>query len=89
MNSRLFVHTERVTKDVEEYLTAHCSDPLCVQLKPYDSVLQDLRTYVGQPGVKVWIGTEYTNYALYEIIPQVCRLKTNCTVLALLILLNP
>uniref|UniRef100_A0A3P9JAS0 Xaa-Pro aminopeptidase 2 n=1 Tax=Oryzias latipes TaxID=8090 RepID=A0A3P9JAS0_ORYLA len=66
----LFVHTERVTKDVEEYLTAHCSDPLCVQLKPYDSVLQDLRTYVGQPGVKVWIGTEYTNYALYEIIPQ-------------------
>uniref|UniRef100_A0A3P9LKD4 Xaa-Pro aminopeptidase 2 n=1 Tax=Oryzias latipes TaxID=8090 RepID=A0A3P9LKD4_ORYLA len=66
----LFVHTERVTEDVEEYLTAHCSDPLCVQLKPYDSVLQDLRTYVGQPGVKVWIGTEYTNYALYEIIPQ-------------------
>uniref|UniRef100_A0A8C7ZP77 X-prolyl aminopeptidase (aminopeptidase P) 2, membrane-bound n=1 Tax=Oryzias sinensis TaxID=183150 RepID=A0A8C7ZP77_9TELE len=66
----LFVHTERVTKDVEEYLTAHCSDPLCVQLKPYDSVLRDLTTYIGQPGVKVWIGTEYTNYALYEIIPQ-------------------
>ncbi|KAF6732431.1 Xaa-Pro aminopeptidase 2 [Oryzias melastigma] len=42
MNSRLFVHTERVTKDLEEYLEAHCSDPLCVQLKPYDSVLQEL-----------------------------------------------
>ncbi|XP_024139805.1 xaa-Pro aminopeptidase 2 isoform X1 [Oryzias melastigma] len=66
----LFVHTERVTKDLEEYLEAHCSDPLCVQLKPYDSVLQELSKYVLQPDIRVWIGTEYTNYALFQLIPQ-------------------
>ncbi|RVE67470.1 hypothetical protein OJAV_G00103210 [Oryzias javanicus] len=66
----LFVHPERVTKDLEEYLNANCSDLLCVQLKPYDSVLQHLSKYVVQPDIRVWIGTEYTNYALFQLIPQ-------------------
>lgn len=31
-----------------------------------------LKNYMTTPGVKVWIGTEYTNYALYELItPEV------------------
>lgn len=71
---RLFVHTHRVSEDLKVYLNASCTGPLCVQLKSYDSVREHLKTYVDQPGAKVWIGTEYTNYALYEIItPQVHR----------------
>lgn len=31
-----------------------------------------LKNYMTTSGVKVWIGTEYTNYALYELItPEV------------------
>ncbi|XP_061581646.1 xaa-Pro aminopeptidase 2 [Cololabis saira] len=67
----LFVHINRVTEELKLYLNASCSGPLCVQLKSYDSVLEHLKTYVAQPEIKVWIGTEYTNYALYEVIePQ-------------------
>lgn len=56
------------------YLNASCDGPLCVQLRSYDSVRDQLKTYVALPGVKVWIGTEYTNYALYELItPEVHR----------------
>lgn len=75
ISPRLFVHVHRVTEELKVYLNTSCEGPLCVQLKDYDSVLDHLQTYVAQPGVKVWIGTEYTNYALYEIItPEVCRL---------------
>lgn len=69
---RLFVHLDRVTDELKEYLNASCVGSLCVQLKSYDTVRDDLQKYVAQPGVKVWIGTEYTNYALYELItPEV------------------
>jgi len=72
MNYRLFVHTDRVTEDLRVYLNTSCNGAFCVQLKSYDSVLEHLKLYVAQPGVKVWIGIEYTNYALFEIItPQV------------------
>uniref|UniRef100_A0A671W4N5 X-prolyl aminopeptidase (aminopeptidase P) 2, membrane-bound n=1 Tax=Sparus aurata TaxID=8175 RepID=A0A671W4N5_SPAAU len=64
----LFVHLDRVTDELKEYLNASCVGSLCVQLKSYDTVRDDLQKYVAQPGVKVWIGTEYTNYALYELI---------------------
>uniref|UniRef100_A0A665UH52 X-prolyl aminopeptidase (aminopeptidase P) 2, membrane-bound n=1 Tax=Echeneis naucrates TaxID=173247 RepID=A0A665UH52_ECHNA len=70
----LFLHMERVTEELKVYLNASCNGSLCVQLKSYDSVLAEVKKYVAQPKVKVWIGTEYTNYALYEIItPQVSR----------------
>lgn len=72
--NRLFLHTERVTDDLKAYLNASCGGALCVQLKGYNTTLDDLKSYVARPEVKVWIGTEYTNYALYEVItPQVCR----------------
>ncbi|XP_014884631.1 xaa-Pro aminopeptidase 2 isoform X2 [Poecilia latipinna] len=73
----LFVHTNRVTEELKAYLSASCNGSLCVQLKSYDSVRQDLMAYVAQSDVKVWIGTEYTNYALYELITPQEKLITS------------
>ncbi|KAM6999809.1 LOW QUALITY PROTEIN: xaa-Pro aminopeptidase 2 [Tautogolabrus adspersus] len=73
----LFVHTHRVSEELKVYLNASCEGPLCVQLKEYDTVRDNLKEYVAQPGVKVWIGTEYTNYALYEIITPEDKLLTS------------
>ncbi|XP_030251762.1 xaa-Pro aminopeptidase 2 [Sparus aurata] len=73
----LFVHLDRVTDELKEYLNASCVGSLCVQLKSYDTVRDDLQKYVAQPGVKVWIGTEYTNYALYELITPEEKLMTS------------
>lgn len=72
----LFVHLERVTDELKAYLNASCTGPLCVKLQSYDSVLSEVTKYVAQPEVKVWIGTEYTNYALYEIITPEDKLMT-------------
>lgn len=74
-SARLFIHTERLTEELKEYLNASCTGPLCVQLRSYDSVREQLQNYVARPGIKVWIGTEYTNYALYELITPVVRLE--------------
>uniref|UniRef100_A0A3Q3W9J4 Uncharacterized protein n=1 Tax=Mola mola TaxID=94237 RepID=A0A3Q3W9J4_MOLML len=73
----VFLHTDRVTEETREYLNASCVGALCVQLKSYDTVLAHVKEYVSQPGVKVWIGTEYTNYALYEIIKPADKLMTS------------
>lgn len=72
----LFVHLNRVTNELKEYLNASCTGPLCVQLQSYDSVLTEVKKYVAKPQIKVWIGTEYTNYALYEIITPPEKLMT-------------
>lgn len=70
---RLFLHLKRVPEELRDYLNSSCTGPNCVQLKEYDDVEEEVKKYVAQPGVKVWIGTEYTNYALYELItPEVC-----------------
>uniref|UniRef100_A0A8C7HNS0 X-prolyl aminopeptidase (aminopeptidase P) 2, membrane-bound n=1 Tax=Oncorhynchus kisutch TaxID=8019 RepID=A0A8C7HNS0_ONCKI len=65
----LFVHKDRVTEDLKLYLNSTCF-PLahCVQLLEYEQVRVMLKDYMTTSGVKVWIGTEYTNYALYELI---------------------
>ncbi|XP_074530246.1 xaa-Pro aminopeptidase 2 isoform X1 [Halichoeres trimaculatus] len=73
----LFVHTDRVSEELRKYLNTSCEGPLCVQLEPYDTVRDILKEYVAQPGVKVWIGTEYTNYALYELITPEEKLLTS------------
>ncbi|XP_024919250.1 xaa-Pro aminopeptidase 2 isoform X2 [Cynoglossus semilaevis] len=73
----LFVHTHRVTEELRRYLNASCVDSLCVQLKSYDSVSENIESYVSQIGVKVWIGTEYTNYALYQLITPQDKLLTS------------
>ncbi|XP_034738905.1 xaa-Pro aminopeptidase 2 isoform X1 [Etheostoma cragini] len=73
----LFLHTDRVTDELRVYLNASCNGSYCVQLKSYNTVRDHLKKYVAQPGVKVWIGTEYTNYALYEIITPEEKLMTS------------
>ncbi|XP_039872581.1 xaa-Pro aminopeptidase 2 [Simochromis diagramma] len=73
----LFLHVERVTEELKMYLNASCEGALCVQLKGYDTILDHLKNYVTRPGVKVWIGTEYTNYALYEVITPQDKLLTS------------
>uniref|UniRef100_A0A8C5ARA1 X-prolyl aminopeptidase (aminopeptidase P) 2, membrane-bound n=1 Tax=Gadus morhua TaxID=8049 RepID=A0A8C5ARA1_GADMO len=55
-------------RDLQAYLNSSCVQSMCVQLREYDAVRLDLAAYVLLPGVKVWVGTEYTNYALYEVI---------------------
>ncbi|TNN63394.1 Xaa-Pro aminopeptidase 2 [Liparis tanakae] len=73
----LFLHLDRVSEDLKVYLNASCGGSLCVQLKSYETVRDHLKKYVAKPGVKVWIGTEYTNYALYEIITPQEKLMTS------------
>ncbi|XP_066505998.1 xaa-Pro aminopeptidase 2 [Hoplias malabaricus] len=64
----LFVHTERVTEELKLYLNTSCNTSHCVQLFRYDSVRSFLVNYLQEPFVRVWVGTEYTNQALYELI---------------------
>ncbi|KAL7885923.1 hypothetical protein AOLI_G00062180 [Acnodon oligacanthus] len=64
----LFVHTERVTEELKEYLNSSCDTLHCVQLLNYDSVREQLMKYLEEPSIRVWVGTEYTNQALYELI---------------------
>lgn len=73
----LFLHKERVSDELKVYLNSSCNGSLCVQLKSYGTVLSEIKKYVAKPGVKVWIGTEYTNYALYEIITPEDKLLTS------------
>ncbi|XP_019739589.1 xaa-Pro aminopeptidase 2 [Hippocampus comes] len=74
----LFLHTERVTEEMRVYLNTSCGGPLCVRLKNYDAVLDHLKEYVSSgSGVKVWIGTEYTNYALFEVIKPEDKLMSS------------
>uniref|UniRef100_A0A8C7HPA5 X-prolyl aminopeptidase (aminopeptidase P) 2, membrane-bound n=1 Tax=Oncorhynchus kisutch TaxID=8019 RepID=A0A8C7HPA5_ONCKI len=74
----LFVHKDRVTEDLKLYLNSTCF-PLahCVQLLEYEQVRVMLKDYMTTSGVKVWIGTEYTNYALYELITPEEKLLTS------------
>ncbi|CDQ70196.1 xaa-Pro aminopeptidase 2 isoform X1 [Oncorhynchus mykiss] len=74
----LFVHKDRVTEDLKLYLNSTCF-PLahCVQLLEYEQVRVMLKNYMATSGVKVWIGTEYTNYALYELITPEEKLLTS------------
>ncbi|KAM6953149.1 xaa-Pro aminopeptidase 2 [Aplochiton taeniatus] len=73
----LFVHKERVTEELLVYLNSSCEEAYCVQVREYDEVRTSLAAYMKQPDVKVWIGTEYTNYALYELITPQDQLLTS------------
>ncbi|KAJ1198918.1 hypothetical protein NDU88_002756 [Pleurodeles waltl] len=66
---RLFVNESRITPEIHKYLQTDCSESTCVQLLDYRQVRENVRNYT-KDNVKVWIGTEYTNYGLYEVIPQ-------------------
>ncbi|XP_077341501.1 xaa-Pro aminopeptidase 2 [Lithobates pipiens] len=66
---RLFVNTTRVTSAVRNYLTINCPGSMCVQILEYEEVRDTLTDYV-KGDVNVWIGSQYTNYGVYEIIPK-------------------
>ncbi|XP_075902797.1 xaa-Pro aminopeptidase 2 [Nelusetta ayraudi] len=72
----LFIHPQRATEELRKYLNASCPGNPCVQIKDYDKVLEELKKYVARPDIKLWLGTEYTNYAVYEIIKPMDKIMT-------------
>ncbi|XP_061224945.1 xaa-Pro aminopeptidase 2 [Neopsephotus bourkii] len=66
---RLFVGERRLAPAARSSLRAACPGPLCVELHEYEEAPAHLRQYV-QGNVTVWLGTEYTTYGLYSLIPQ-------------------
>lgn len=66
----LFVEESRLSAAARESLRSGCPGPLCVELREYGQVSAHLRRYA-QGSVTVWLGTEYTTYGLYAIVPQV------------------
>ncbi|XP_016310326.1 xaa-Pro aminopeptidase 2-like [Sinocyclocheilus anshuiensis] len=73
----LFVHIERITEELKVYLNTSCYHSYCVQLLEYSSVRSYLQSYLQKPNVRVWVGTEYTNQALYELITPEDKLLTS------------
>ncbi|XP_054695237.1 xaa-Pro aminopeptidase 2 isoform X2 [Grus americana] len=65
----LFVDETRLAAAARQSLQAGCPGPLCVELQQYGQVGAHLRGYT-QDNVTVWLGTEYTTYGLYSVIPQ-------------------
>lgn len=43
---------------------------MCVQIEAYNQVRDSIQAYVSGD-VLIWIGTSYTTYGLYEVIPKV------------------
>ncbi|NXO92078.1 XPP2 aminopeptidase, partial [Certhia brachydactyla] len=72
----LFVEQSRLSAAARESLRSGCPGPLCVELQEYGQVSAHLRRYA-QDNVTVWLGTEYTTYGLYGIIPQEKLLEEN------------
>nr|XP_025968699.1 xaa-Pro aminopeptidase 2 isoform X1 [Dromaius novaehollandiae] len=66
---RLFVDETRLTAEARQSLQADCPGSLCVELLEYDQVRAHVHDYA-QGNVTIWIGTEYTTYGLYSVIPQ-------------------
>ncbi|XP_075042343.1 xaa-Pro aminopeptidase 2 isoform X2 [Mixophyes fleayi] len=65
----LFVNVSRITSQVRNYLNSNCPGSTCVQIVDYDKVRESVLEYV-KGDVKIWIGSKYTNYGVYEIIPK-------------------
>uniref|UniRef100_A0A8D2L6K8 X-prolyl aminopeptidase 2 n=1 Tax=Varanus komodoensis TaxID=61221 RepID=A0A8D2L6K8_VARKO len=70
-NISLFVNQSRLSAEALQSLTAECPGPLCVRMEEYKQASASLRSYAQQGGVRIWIGTEYANIALYREIPLV------------------
>ncbi|XP_062997951.1 xaa-Pro aminopeptidase 2 [Elgaria multicarinata webbii] len=68
-NISLFVNQSRLSEEAARSLAAECPGPLCVRVEEYGQASANLRSYAQQVGVHIWIGTEYTNMALYREIP--------------------
>ncbi|XP_008570614.1 PREDICTED: xaa-Pro aminopeptidase 2 [Galeopterus variegatus] len=66
---RLFANKSRFSSETLEYLNSDCIGPMCVQLEDYSQIRDSVQAYASED-VKIWIGTSYTTYALYEVIPK-------------------
>ncbi|KAB0372202.1 hypothetical protein FD755_015994, partial [Muntiacus reevesi] len=66
---RLFANRSRFSSETLQYLNSGCTGPLCVQVEDYGQVRDSVQAYTSGD-VKVWIGTSYTSYGLYEVIPK-------------------
>ncbi|KAB0344928.1 hypothetical protein FD754_021854, partial [Muntiacus muntjak] len=66
---RLFANKSRFSSETLQYLNSGCTGPLCVQVEDYGQVRDSVQAYTSGD-VKVWIGTSYTSYGLYEVIPK-------------------
>ncbi|XP_070318415.1 xaa-Pro aminopeptidase 2 isoform X2 [Odocoileus virginianus] len=66
---RLFANKSRFSSETLQYLNSGCTGPLCVQVEDYSQVRDSVQAYTSGD-VKVWIGTSYTSYGLYEVIPK-------------------
>uniref|UniRef100_A0A8C5L4H3 Xaa-Pro aminopeptidase 2 n=1 Tax=Jaculus jaculus TaxID=51337 RepID=A0A8C5L4H3_JACJA len=66
---RLFVNKSRFSPETLQYLNSNCTGPMCVQLEDYSQVRDSVQAYA-LGDVRIWIGTTYTTYGLYEVIPQ-------------------
>ncbi|NXW60741.1 XPP2 aminopeptidase, partial [Eurystomus gularis] len=65
----LFVDEERLSVSARQSLRAGCPGTLCVELLGYGQARAQLSHYA-QGNVTIWLGTEYTNYGLYGVIPE-------------------
>ncbi|XP_069841745.1 xaa-Pro aminopeptidase 2 [Dendropsophus ebraccatus] len=65
----LFVNISRISSSVHTELNTNCPGSTCVQILDYEKVRETVTEYV-KGDVKVWIGSRYTNYGVYEVIPK-------------------
>ncbi|XP_044538925.1 xaa-Pro aminopeptidase 2 [Gracilinanus agilis] len=73
---RLFVNASRLSSDTLQYLSSNCTDLLCVQIEDYDRIQESIQEYA-KGDVRIWIGTEYTTYGLYGVIPEEKLVETS------------
>ncbi|XP_036595817.1 xaa-Pro aminopeptidase 2 [Trichosurus vulpecula] len=66
---RLFVNASRLSNNVLQYLNSDCTDLMCVQIEDYGQIRESVQEYASGD-VRIWLGTEYTTYGLYGVIPQ-------------------
>ncbi|XP_061033705.1 xaa-Pro aminopeptidase 2 isoform X3 [Eubalaena glacialis] len=66
---RLFANKSRFSSETLQYLNSGCTGSMCVQLEDYGQVRDSVQAYTSGV-VKIWIGTSYTSYGLYEVIPK-------------------
>lgn len=66
---RLFADKSRFSSETLKYLNASCTEAMCVQIEAYSQVRDAVQAYASG-SVKIWIGDSYTNYGLYEVIPE-------------------
>ncbi|XP_069319628.1 xaa-Pro aminopeptidase 2 [Eulemur rufifrons] len=66
---RLFANASRFSSETLTYLNSSCTDSMCVQLEDYSQVRDSVQAYASGD-VRIWIGTSYTTYGMYEVIPK-------------------